>query len=46
MLQESLWQERNVVKTSGIMSKLAKDEIILQEVLQSWQKSWQKYKYS
>lgn len=45
MLQDSLWQERYVVKASGILNKLAKDEILLQEVLQSQQKGLQKYYY-
>lgn len=36
--QESLWQERCVVKESGILKKLNMEEIRLQEVLQSEQK--------
>lgn len=42
MLQESLWQERCAVKESGILSKITKEEILLQEVLYSQQRGLQK----
>lgn len=42
MLKASLWQDRCVVKESGVLNKLTKEELLLQEVLHSQRKSLQK----
>lgn len=41
ILQETLWQERCVVKESEIQNKLTKEELLLQEVLELQQKGLQ-----
>ncbi|XP_017334603.1 ephexin-1 [Ictalurus punctatus] len=43
MLQESLWQERCAVKESGILSKITKEEILLQESIYEVATSEQSY---
>lgn len=37
MLQDNYWQERCVVKKSGILNTITEEELLLQEVLQSQQ---------